>query len=683
MSNLLEDFFVSIGWRIDEASFKKQQELMERTRRQRRDDEKEARDQDRAERDRERERSRRLEASIVRATLFASAIEGMAKTVVRSVANIADGFERMYYASQRTNQSVQSLKSMAYAVGQLGGSYDGALQSMEAFARNLRNNPGYEGMLGQLGVKTRDAGGKLLAENKIVEDFFKKTANMPYYLARDYASDLGIDEGTFTVMRQNREEMQRFQEQSERRAKAFGLDNERAAKSGKDFMQALRGLQDTGTTLAEKFYSDLAPALTRIVTGFQNWIDAHPEQINAALQLGEKVVLAFAHGIETLGGYLGPIIVQFGDWAKAINGQDGLQGSLDTFATWLLGAWVVKILAGFAKIGMGWTAMLLRLGLPAGVLAGTAWLGSELYKGSQTGEALVHGGRPKSGMNPGDELPGVGGGAGGGGEGAMARIKKTWRWLTGGGGDGSAPAGAEGATPGRFSALKALIQSRESGSHSYNSVYGNGKHGWPDKPVTQMTVREALAYQNMMRKRVGSPAFPVGRGQFVETTLRGLAKEHNAMDEVMTPELQERFMDALIRRRGRSVAGLRNEWEGLIGVSEDRILRAYDTDGSAKGWGALPPQVLKPESMGGISPNTIGKMTDLARRMDFSNSRALMPSSAGNTYNNGSTNNVTASPNVSIHVTGGNSANETAGVVARAMERVNQASVGSIQGALR
>ena len=167
----------------------------------------------------------------------------------------------------------------------------------------------------------------------------------------------------------------------------------------------------------------------------------------------------------------------------------------------------------------------------------------------------------------------------------------------------------------------------------------------------------------------------------METTLRGLAKEHNAMDEVMTPELQERFMDALIRRRGRSVAGLRNEWEGLIGVSEDRILRAYDTDGSAKGWGALPPQVLKPESMGGTSANTIGKMTDLARRMDFSASRALMPSSGGNTYNNGHT--VTASPNVSIHVAGGNSANDTAGVVARAMERVNQASVGSIQGALR
>jgi hypothetical protein len=158
-----------------------------------------------------------------------------------------------------------------------------------------------------------------------------------------------------------------------------------------------------------------------------------------------------------------------------------------------------------------------------------------------------------------------------------------------GGGSGDSTPVPEG----RFSPLKALIQSHESGSASYNSVYGNGKYGWPDKPVTQMPIKDILAYQRRMRTQVGSTAFPVGRAQFVESTLRRLAKETGTMDEVLTPELQEKFFDRLIRGRGRDVAGLRAEWDSLRHVDANRIMKAYDADGSAQAGSAPSSSTAK------------------------------------------------------------------------------------------
>lgn len=47
-------------------------------------------------------------------------------------------------------------------------------------------------------------------------------------------------------------------------------------------------------------------------------------------------------------------------------------------------------------------------------------------------------------------------------------------------------------------------------------------------------------------------------------------------DELYNPAMQDRMARHLLKRRGRSVSGLRSEWPGLAGVPADEILSSYD-----------------------------------------------------------------------------------------------------------
>lgn len=113
----------------------------------------------------------------------------------------------------------------------------------------------------------------------------------------------------------------------------------------------------------------------------------------------------------------------------------------------------------------------------------------------------------------------------------------------------------------------------------YNETLGYGRFTGGDVNLTQMTLREILELQ---RKMLAHPdnhynSSAVGRYQIVSKTLKGLIKELGlSLDTQFTPELQDRLADQLIRGRGRSVSGLRNEWEGLRRAPDQQILGAYD-----------------------------------------------------------------------------------------------------------
>ena len=102
------------------------------------------------------------------------------------------------------------------------------------------------------------------------------------------------------------------------------------------------------------------------------------------------------------------------------------------------------------------------------------------------------------------------------------------------------------------------------------------EYGGKNIKVTDQSIDDLLSYQNAQRKANGTRAWPVGKYQFVETTLRGLKKELGLKgDEKLTPELQEQMGMALMERRGYSkykrgeitfnqfASGMMDEWEAL------------------------------------------------------------------------------------------------------------------------
>jgi len=119
----------------------------------------------------------------------------------------------------------------------------------------------------------------------------------------------------------------------------------------------------------------------------------------------------------------------------------------------------------------------------------------------------------------------------------------------------------------------------------YNETLDYGEWTGGDVNLVAMTLDQVLALQaqmlanpeNRARHGNGAGSSAVGRYQIVSKTLRGLMAQMGLSgSELFSADLQDQMADILIEGRGRSVSGLRAEWQGLKGVSSGDILGAFD-----------------------------------------------------------------------------------------------------------
>lgn len=112
----------------------------------------------------------------------------------------------------------------------------------------------------------------------------------------------------------------------------------------------------------------------------------------------------------------------------------------------------------------------------------------------------------------------------------------------------------------------------------YNQVYGGSKVE-PPRPITTMTVREVLAWQDRS-VAAGSPSSAAGRYQVIQGTLREQVRAGVVgMDEPFSPKVQDRIGTALLEKRG------------LSDYQAGRISAAKFGDNLAKEWASLPAQL--------------------------------------------------------------------------------------------
>ncbi|EID8592864.1 lytic transglycosylase catalytic [Salmonella enterica] len=258
----IKDFLVSLGFGIDEAGYGKFESVLAG-----------------------------VTANAIKTGL---AVEGAALSVVAFTAKIASGLDNLYRASQRTGATVQGIKSVGYAISQVGGSADAARGSLENLARFVRNNPGAEGFLNRLGVQTRDASGKMRDMSTIFTGVGQKLNSMPYYRANQYAQMLGIDENTLMAMRRG---VGQFSAQYSAMAKAIGFNADQAAVSSNRFMISLRAFGEMAGMARDKIGSNLADGLSgsldnlrkRILENFPRIESTITKVVKGILWLGDIV----------------------------------------------------------------------------------------------------------------------------------------------------------------------------------------------------------------------------------------------------------------------------------------------------------------------------------------------------------------------------------------------------------
>lgn len=219
-------------------------------------------------------------------------VEGAALAVVGFTTQIANGLDKVYFASQRTGATVAGIRAIGYAASQTGTDAAAAQGSLENLARFMRNSPGAEGFLNRLGVQTRGAHGQMRDTSAIFTSLGEKLSKMPTYRATQYAQIFGMDENTLLSLRHG---ITGFTADYQSMLKATGLDSEKAAEQSNKFMTSMRGLTTLLGLARDKIGSDLAAGLSgsletlrqRIMDNFPKIEEFITRIVKGILWLGE------------------------------------------------------------------------------------------------------------------------------------------------------------------------------------------------------------------------------------------------------------------------------------------------------------------------------------------------------------------------------------------------------------
>ncbi|ELE9751243.1 transglycosylase SLT domain-containing protein [Enterobacter kobei] len=324
-ADTIKDFLVSLGFDIDQAGANKFEAVL-----------------------------KGVTANVLK---VGAVVEGAALSIVGFTTQIANGLDKIYWASQRTGASVQGIKALGYAASQTGASAESAMSSLEGLAGFMRSNPGAEGFLNRLGVQTRDASGKMRDTAAIFTGVGQKLNNMPYYRAKQYAQMLGIDENTLMAMRRG---MNGFTADYQSMLQKTGFNADKAAVQSNKFMTSMRGLTSLFGILRDKIGSNLAGGLAGSLDSLRRRILDNFPKIEETLTKVIKGVIWLANAFTRMAWRLiqgaGSVI----DWWKRLD--DGSKNLLKIFGA-LLVAWRL-LNAAFLKSPIGIiTTLILAIGL--------------------------------------------------------------------------------------------------------------------------------------------------------------------------------------------------------------------------------------------------------------------------------------------------------------------------------
>ena len=184
-----------------------------------------------------------------------------------AIAKMASDLDELYYSSKRIGSSANEIKAFGHAVGQLGGSAEGAVTSLENLARNIRQSPGYIGLLRRLGVQTHDSAGNMRDMTVQMVELGEQLRKMPTHLAYQFADLLGIDEKTLLAMREGVGE---FSDEYKALLAATGNDLDGSARDAHEVMQTWRTSWAITGLLITKITSSILKALQPLAKAFNS-----------------------------------------------------------------------------------------------------------------------------------------------------------------------------------------------------------------------------------------------------------------------------------------------------------------------------------------------------------------------------------------------------------------------------
>lgn len=441
-------------------------------------------------------------------------VTAAATAVGAAVTKIAANFDTIYYTAQRTQASVQNLKSVGYAVAQLGGSYSGALASIENFAQKMRSNPGIESLANKLGVATRE-NGKLRETTSIVQDLTKALAKRPPHIALQYLDLFGIDERTYNAMRSG--DFQKFADEYAEKSRRLGVDQKKAAEIGRDLTRAWYALGATGELIGAKLEQTLGRSMASFVKDIDDFLLKNADAIVAFFAKLGEVTGQLSTAFKTVVTALTPLWEGFDELAKRFTGQHGLTVLVEGFIALKLATWLWGVAAAITGVGAAAGGALLGgglarfFGLLTGVGAFALGMTPSTANGGEDAEIARRRANGTWGSTPND-----------GAARPQRQKDNSWtgrlkRWWSGDKGQGT----TSSAIPVEGRALLDTIASTE--ANSYNVRYGGQKFdSYTDHPRQGATITSG--------PNAGKQSTAAGRYQFLAATWDSQAKKLGLKD---------------------------------------------------------------------------------------------------------------------------------------------------------
>ena len=351
-SNILKEFLISIGFKVDDQKYRNFQEVLKKT--------------------------SQNAIDLAKATAGASTILGT------SMRAIASHMQSMGFASQRTGSSVRELQDFSFAASQVGVSAEKAQASIEALAAARRANPGLNGMLGNLGIDPRQTDNA-----KVMVQLLGKLRAMPYYQGSQIAGMFGIDDQTFFMLEKGLPQMEKWAALRDRMFARSGITPDQIAQRSQVFMRDWNVLQAQTGTLADVIEGRLMPAGDKVL----RWLIA----VEGKLLDADKATDGWSSKIIGLASALlslkvvpwatGKLLGRGAGAAAGAEGAAGAEAAAGTEAISILGLGpgVLALIASACGAAIVWMSL-----HPEAVRKAAIWAGKETEKGAKgAGHAIA------------------------------------------------------------------------------------------------------------------------------------------------------------------------------------------------------------------------------------------------------------------------------------------------------
>jgi hypothetical protein len=300
-SEIIREYLVSLGFKIDAKALSRFEEIIGKTAKT--------------------------------AATFAGTLVGLAVTTSAFVDKVASKMEDLYWASVRLRDGAANIQDFQLTLSKLGGTAEGALNSLENMARYLRTNPAGEGLLHNLGVQTRDANNNLRSTISIVRDFAKLP--LPYWLKVKFGERFGIAEKDLQAI------IRAAPEAGDKLAgmyKRAGINADKAAKDSKNFENSLADLTGEAGVLAVILETAVLPAargFIAVAATLGEWL-LTLNRLTDGWGTALLVIGVIAGGVALAFGWIPGLIALVAFLAASIIGNwDKVKSYFNSFVEWL------------------------------------------------------------------------------------------------------------------------------------------------------------------------------------------------------------------------------------------------------------------------------------------------------------------------------------------------------------